>query len=85
MGPNELHGNAHQGGDANGGLRIVGEDEEGAHGGDDTTVEHHADAHVGHGELCHTGLEEGAAEVAFLQGVGLLQEAVGLIGVGEVS
>ena len=83
VGPDELDGHFHQGCHTYGGLHIVGEDEEGAAGGDDTTVEVHTDTHTGHGELSHTGLEESTLEVTALQTLGLLQETVGLVGVGE--
>ena len=83
--PDELHRQLHEGSHADGGLHVVGEYEEGAAGGDDAAVEGHADAAAGHRQLSHAGLEEGAAEVAGLEGVGLLQEAVGLIGVAEVG
>ena len=48
-------------------------------------MEAHADADASHGELGDAGLEELAGEVALGEGVGLLEEAVGLVGVGEVG
>ena len=48
-------------------------------------MECHTDAAARHGELGYTGLEEGSAEVALNEGVGLLEEAVGLVRVGEVG
>ena len=58
--PDKLDGHLHEGGQAHGGFHVVGEDEEGGAGGDDAAVQVHADAHAGHGELAHAGLEEGA-------------------------
>ena len=49
--PNELHRHFHQGCHTDGGLHIVREDKESTHGRDDTTVEHHTDAHTGHRQL----------------------------------
>ena len=40
---------------------------------------------LSHGQLGHTGLEEGSAEVALGKGVGLLEETIRLVGVGEVG
>ena len=85
VGPDELHGHAHQGGQTNSGLHVVGEHEERTASGDDTTMEHHADTHVCHGQFTHACLEEGSREVAMYHAGGLLQETVGLIGVGEVG
>ena len=85
VGPDELHGKFHEGCHTNGGLHVVGEHEEGTAGGDDTTVEGHTDAAAGHGEFCYASLEEGTAEVAFHEVVGLLQETVGLVGVRQVG
>ena len=77
--PDELHGHFHQRGHADGGFHIVGEDEERAARGDDTSMQCHADATAGHGQFGHAGLEESTAEVAFCEGVRLLQESVGLV------
>ena len=38
----------------------------------------HTDTATCHSQLGNTGLEECTAEIAFLEGVGLFQEAVGL-------
>ena len=45
----------------------------------------HADADARHGELADTGLQEGSREVARRPGMGLLEEAVGLVAVAEVG
>ena len=47
-------------------------------------MQRHTDTYASHRELCHTGLQELTAEVTFLQCMGLLQEAVRLIGVAQV-
>ena len=85
VGPDELHGQLHEGSHTNGGLHVVGEYEEGTASGDDTTVEGHTDAAASHRELSHTSLEEGTAEVATNEVVSLLQEAVGVIRVRQVG
>ena len=85
VGPNELDGQLHQGGHADGRLHVVREYEERTAGGDDTAVEGHADAAACHGELCHASLEESTGEVAADNVVGLLEEAVGLVAVGQVG
>ena len=82
--PYELNRQFHQGSHADRRFHIIAENEEGAAGRDDTAVERHTDHDAGHGEFRHTGLEELTGEIAFLEGVGLLEEAVGLIRVGEV-
>ena len=79
--PDELDGHFHQGSHADGGLHVVAEDEEGAASGYDATMERHTDADASHGQLGHTGLEEGSAEVALGKGVGLLEETIRLVGV----
>ena len=47
-------------------------------------MQRHTDHHTSHGEFAHTGLQELTAEITFLEGMGLLEEAVGLVGVREV-
>ena len=85
VGENVFGGELLEGGHTDGGLHVVGEDEEGAAGGAEALVEDDAVDDAGHGELGHAGLEEGAGEVTDGQGVGLLEEAVGLVGVAEVG
>ena len=48
-------------------------------------MEHHTDTHAGHRQLGDTCLEEGAAKVATHDVVGLLEEAVRLVGVAQVG
>ena len=48
-------------------------------------MEHHTDAATSHGQLGYTGLEERTAEITGGESVGLLQETVGLIGIGKVG
>ena len=79
VGPDELDGEFHKCRHAHCWLHIVREDEECAAGGDDTAVESHTDAAACHGELCNTSLEEGTAEIATYDVVGLLEESIGLI------
>ena len=83
--PDILDGEFHEGRDAHGGFHIVGEYEECAASADDTAVEGDTVHHRGHGELGHTCVEEGAREIAFLEGMCLLEEGIGLVGVGEVG
>ena len=83
--PDKLHGQLHQCSHAHGGLHVVGEYEEGTASGNDTTMQRHTDAAASHCQLSHTSLEEGTREVACLEGVGLLQEAIGLVGVRKVG
>ena len=83
--PNELDGQFHKRGHADGGLHVVGEDEEGAHRRDDAAVERHADADAGHREFRNAGLEEAAAEVGARDFRSVFQEAVRLVGVAEVG
>ena len=82
MGPDELHGKLHEGCHTNGWFHVVGEYEEGSASGDNTAMKCHTDAAASHGKLGHTCLEEGSGEIAFGKGVGLLQEAIGLVGIG---
>ena len=48
-------------------------------------MERHAVHDAGHRQLSHAGLEEVAREVAAREGLGLLEEAVGLVRIGEVG
>ena len=45
----------------------------------------HTDTDTCHRQLSHTGLEEGTAEIAFHERMGLLQETVSLIRVRKVG
>ena len=83
--PNELDGQFHKRGHADGGLHVVGEDEECSHRRDDAAVERHADADAGHREFRNAGLEEAAAEVGARDFRSVFQEAVRLVGVAEVG
>ena len=83
--PDELNWQLHEGSHTYGWLHIVGEHEECTASWDYTTVKCHTDAAASHGELGNTCLEERAAEVALYESLCLLQEAVGLVGVGEVG
>ena len=83
--PNELNRQLHEGSHTNSWLHIVGEYEECTASGDDTSVQRHTDAAACHGELGYTSLEECSAEVALYESLCLLQEAVCLVGVGEVG
>ncbi len=38
-----------------------------------------------HGKLCNSSLKETAGEILFAENSGLLQEAVGLVGIGKVG
>ena len=48
-------------------------------------MQRHTDAAACHCQFRYACLEECTAEIAFLEGVGLFQEAVGLVGVGQVG
>ena len=45
----------------------------------------HTDHDACHGEFAHAGLQELTGEITLGEGVGLLEEAVGLVGVGQVG
>ena len=83
--PDELDGQLHEGSHTYGRLHVVREYEESTAGRDDTTMQCHTDTAASHGQLCHTSLEEGTAEVALGESLGLLQEAIRLVRVGEVG
>ena len=85
MCPDELDRLFHQGSHTDGRFHVIGEDKEGTASGNYTSVQRHTDADTSHGQLCYTGLEEGTTEVTFYQRMGLFQETVGLVGVGEVG
>ena len=82
--PDKLDRELHQGCHTHCWLHVVREYEEGTAGRDDTSVESHTYAAAGHGKLRHTSLEECAAEIVAGDRVGLLEESVGLVGVGKV-
>ena len=82
--PDELDREFHQSRHPDGRFHIVGEYEESAAGRDHAAVKCHTYAAAGHRKLGHAGLEEGATEVVCSQGASLLEEAVGLVGVGKV-
>ncbi len=83
--PDEFHRKFHEGSHADCGFHIVAEDEERTAGRDDSAVERHTDHDARHGEFGHTGLQELTAEIAFLEGVGLLEESVGLVAITQIG
>ena len=83
--PDELDRNLHQGCDTNSWFHIVGEYKECTHCCYHATVKHHTDTHICHGKLGYTSLEECSREVTTYHALGLLEEAVGLVGVREVG
>ena len=74
---------AHQGGEADGGPCVVGEDEEGAGEGDEAPVQGHAVHDGRHAVLARTVVEVAAAEVAGGDGAAL--GGLGVVGGGEVA
>ena len=85
MSPDELDWKLHEGCHSESRFHIVGEYEEGTASGDHASVQGHTDADACHGQLGYTCLEEGTREIAFRESVCFLQEAVGLVRVGEVG
>ena len=83
--PDKLNGQFHQRRKADGGFHIVGEYEEGGTGCCDSSMQGHTDTQAGHGKLRYACLQEGSGEVAFLHAVGMLEEAVSLVRVGQVG
>ena len=83
--PDKLDRHLHESSHADGGLHIVGEHKECAASGDNATVQIHAYADAGHGELAHTCLEERAREIVVTHVLCLLLEAIGLVRVAEVG
>ncbi len=85
MAPYIFYRQLHKSGQTHGGLHVVGEHKEGAAAGHHASVQHYAVHYRGHGQLAHTGMKECAGKVAVGQGVGLLEEAVGFVGVRKVG
>ena len=83
--PDEFNGEAHQCREAHRRLHVIAKGEEGAACGYDAAVHGHAVAQGGHRQLAYADLQERAAEVALHKLLGLLEEAVGLVAVGEVG
>ena len=85
MGPDELHRQPHQRRETHRRLHIVAKGKERRARSPDASVQRHAVAEAGHGQLADASLQERAAEVAFSELLGLLQEAVRLVTVGQVG
>ena len=85
VGPDVDNGFLHQGGDTDGGLHVVREDEEGAAGGNYAAVKGEAGKNGSHSEFGYAGLEEGAAEITLGESGGSFQESVGLVRVGKIG
>ena len=83
--PDEFHRQLHKCRHTYRGFHIIAEDEERTACRDDSAMQRHTDHHTSHRQLAYTCLQELTAEIAFLEGVGLLEETVGLVGVREVS
>ena len=83
--PDIDHVQAHQRGKAHGGFHVVRKNKEGAAGRDHAPVQRHAVRHAGHRQLRDARLEELAAEIALRESLGLLEETVGLVRIGEVG
>ena len=84
MAPDEFNRQLHEGSHADCGFHIIAEDKERTAGRDDTSVKRHSDHDARHSELTHTGLQELPGEIAFLEGMSLLQESIGLIAITQI-
>ena len=85
MGPDELHGQLHQGSHTNSRFHIVAEYEERAACGNHASMQSHAIDDCGHGQLGHAGMEEGTLEVMTCERPGDLEERVGLVRICQVG
>ena len=83
--PYIFHGQLHQGGHTHGWFHVVAENEERAAGGDYASVCHDAVHDGGHGQLADSGVEECSREIAVGKRVGVAEESVGLVAVGEIG
>ena len=83
--PDILDGKFHESCHADRGFHVVGEYEECAACGDKTTVEYNTVHYRSHRKLGHAAVEECSGEIAVSERMGLLEECIGLVRVGEVG
>ena len=80
-----FHRQLHKGSHSEGRLDIVAEHKECGARTDASAMKRDTIDKTCHGQLGNTGLKEGAAEIFTCKRMGLLQETIGLVAVGEVG